>query len=106
MPTWAPVVGLLLGAVATIVAARLNTRPAERNAGLSILQAGLAEQRVMLDRERDDRAEDRAAHTRQIEELHRRSERERADCDRKLTVMSEQIADLRRDLADIRGDRP
>ncbi|QXC59315.1 hypothetical protein KSP35_12975 [Aquihabitans sp. G128] len=58
---WVPVLGIAIGAAATIIAARLNGKatertaavgaaPAERAVAVTEMQAGLLEQRNMLDR--------------------------------------------------------
>lgn len=98
MSPWIPVVGIAFGAVATILAARLNSRPQDRTVAVAELQAALSEQRIMLDRA-EVRADRDAGRIDALEaevrdcEVGRRADRERFDGE---------LEDLRREMAEMR----
>lgn len=107
MSAWAPVAGLLLGAIATIVAARLNATPAStvaatgsRTEDRADWESILTQQRTMLDRASAQADRDRA----RIDLL----EREVAECERgrdtDRATFAREIAELRTEMRTRMGD--
>ena len=94
---WIPAAAGLSGAIALVVSARLNSRPNDRGVAVTEMQAGLSEQRNMLDRYRREAGEDRE----RIAAL----ETEVADCERgrdsDRRAFRAELAELR---AEVRGE--